>query len=332
MAQLHESVKLLEARLSGRSIEELCWSYNLASNGFFRAANNAVKTVDAQNIAEFSQLVQDKKEWQEKKEIPDSNLYGRLFEYSAERISELYEMASEQRFPKGFLISPKNCNSLLELAFEKAMPEWKNASREEKINLIENQIVNYHGKKRNGMFAWFEERHLKGLLLKGPFAKRASPLYILEWFDRRVEGKSWFNLNEKVHLHSWQMETGWRSDEEKVYTAIKHTLEDSIPDFSNSSREKQIELVRDHVINYKSEKFPGTAGSYQWLNDHGLWGVLHSELFDGKLTTLFKWFDRKYSSERNQLAWFAPALIYIAQRISRGRTPSLYVASGAETL
>lgn len=335
MAQLRESVKFLEARLAGRSIEELCWSYNLAGNGFFKAANNAVKTVEAQDISAFSQLVLDKKEWHEKKEISEKNQYGQLFEYPAESISELYEKASMpgSHLPRGFLISPKNCASLLEVALEKAAPEWKSASREEKIQFIKSQIVNYHGKKRDGMFAWFDEHHLKGLLLKGPFAKRASPLYVLEWFDRkRSDGKSWFDLSEKTHLHAWQMETGWRGNEEKVYTVIKHTLEDSIPDFANSPREKQIELVRDYVINYKSEKSSGTAGSYQWLIDRGLFGVLHSELFDGKLMTLFKWFDRKYAAEKNQSGWFVPALIYLAERASRGCTPSLYVASGAESL
>ncbi len=325
-----EASHFIDLRLNHRlSIEELGIIFNVSERGFFRTVNEAVREVEKREIKSLEQLVKDRDSWIEAKEIADDNLYGRLFEVPEYRIAKIYAEASHVKgsLPKGFLISPVNCENLLNYVFSVDFSGWNKASRDERLGFFEKSAVEYNGAKRNGLFAWFEEKHLKGLLLKGPFSERGKTSYVVKWYDARQSAKrneaSWFDTSYPKHIPLFSLEKSWVIDEDKAYMKTKDELERSMPKFMKVSRDAQIELIRDCVINH-----PG--GSYQWVRDHGLLSILQGPICNNSLHQFFKWFDRKYASERNQLAWFAPALIYLAQRASRGCTPSLYVASGAE--
>ncbi len=200
---------------------------------------------------------------------------------------------------------------------EENMEEFKQSNREEQIEIIRKNIIEYESGKdsNNGAQQWFYDAGMEQIITKGkPFKKegsRGSPNKVLKWFDERYSKErkqaSWFDLTQKEHLHFWEIrEQNMWQDENKLYTALKHTFEENFVGFPKKNREEQIEIIRKNILNYETDDLNTKNGAKQWFLDKGLSGLIQKGFFRKKDSpiTVLKWFDERYSKKRKQESWF----------------------------
>ncbi len=322
---LEEITLLIHQRLdqseAGLSYKDALFSLDLSSTKYFHLISDGLLDLipEMHENELIKKVIEDKAKYEHFRDgvedstpPSDDNLYCKLFEMQPETVEYYYDLKVKENktLPLGFLISPKNCYNLIKNTLETNIKEFKEASRKEQIQLIYDKIIGYKSEKGNGAQQWFHDAKLGGLLIKGPFRKKSSPVSVLQWFDERYSKErgwsSWFDLEQEHHIHFWDFsEKGLWDDEGNVYIALKHTLEENLEGFNNASREEQIKLIYDKIISYKSEKSKWN-GAVQWFRDLKLRGLLSYGPFrkTNSPVSALQWFDKLYSEKTGQASWF----------------------------
>lgn len=237
--------------------------------------------------------------------ISEVNSFCSLFDMSENTIRESYLnlLKGAPKLIPGLQISPKNCYTLLKIVFNHVFPNFYGMAREEQIETIDSQIkATYVGSSNNGIERWLSRHKLAGFINQGPYSSDRSPYKLLRWFDDKFSKEknqsSWFDLNESQHLHFWEFSRDWSNDRE-VYLAIKHCLEEKIPEFKNSSREGQLKLIESYIF---SKGINMKKRSRKFFEECGLAGMLRQKF--KYAVNAIEFFDKIYSDEKRQFSYF----------------------------
>jgi len=159
------------------------------------------------------------------------------------------------------------------------IPGYRNASREQKIQLIRDHVINYKSRNndKTGAQQFFYDYGLHGLMSSSHhLRKKGSPIALLELYDKERK-VGLFDRTQDTYLCRWKIkENGmWKGKDGKelALEAIEDALW-KIPGYRNASREQKIQLIRDHVINYKARN-DDKNGALQFFHDHGLAGLMN---------------------------------------------------------
>lgn len=242
-----------------------------------------------------------------RKGVERDNQYCRLFNSSPERIKQIYELAKRgESFPAGFLISFYNCEEILKLMLNERMPGFVEADRNSQVEML-NKFISEKGRTKKEFFFGNE---VKSILENGPIGRRSFGEVIRHLdkvFQYNRDQSSWFDLSETIHSHPWKLsEKNQWNDEKKSYDALKHMIEEYIPEMKSASREEQICLLEEKILKYSPTHTADVRfkGAHQWFVDNEVGGLLNSKKYMGGVSRILRDFDSNYSAERNQAPWF----------------------------
>lgn len=242
-----------------------------------------------------------------RKGVERDNQYCRLFNTTPERIRQVYESTKQgESFPTGFLISFYNCEEILKLMLNERMPGFVEADRNTQVEML-NKFINEKGRTKKEFFFGNE---VKSILENGPIGRRSFGEVIRHLdkvFQYNRDQPSWFDLSETIHSHPWKLsEKNQWNDEKKSYDALKHMIEEYIPEMKSASREEQICLLEERILKYSPTHTADVRfkGAHQWFVDNEVGGLLNSKKYMGGVSRILKDFDSNYSAERNQAPWF----------------------------
>jgi len=143
------------------------------------------------------------------------------------------------------------------------IPRYCNETREERIQLIREHMINYTTQNgpKNGATQFFYDNGLRGMITQSPhLRKKCSPTAAIELYDkeRRI---GLFDRSQDVYLGRWEIaeRNMWqgRTGKELAVEAAEDVLW-KIPGYRHGSREERIQLIRTHILNYKSSTGPKT--------------------------------------------------------------------------
>ena len=166
------------------------------------------------------------------------------------------------------------------------IPEYRKASREEKIRLIREKVIGYKNPnkgKKNGPKQFFNDSGLGGMLNCSPYLRKADcSLAVLELYDQ-VLGLKLFDRAEEVYLGKWEVVEKGMFDGERgrvmLVDAVEDVLRWYVPGYKEADREGKVGLIKKYVIGYNSDDSTKPNGAKQFFIDHGLGGVLDKSLF-----------------------------------------------------
>ena len=200
--------------------------------------------------------------------------------------------------PDGTHLSKKNNVNLVEIVLEPLVlkiPEtpvseapktpvtYQDASREQKIQIIREGVINHPAKddsSPNGAFQFFKDHDLAGLMQNSPhLRKKDSPQALMELYDRERK-LDLFDRSQLHYLGRWEIqEKGmWRGEKGRLLgvEAVEDVLWRLMPNYRDASREEKIRLIRKHVINHPAKDDGSQNGAAQFFRDHGLGGLMNS--------------------------------------------------------
>lgn len=189
------------------------------------------------------------------------------------------------KLPRGIHLAKQNNINLVEIVLEKLpaeenQPGYAAATREEKIVLIREHVINYKSDTPdadNGALQFFYDNGLRGLMKSSPHLRKiGSPIALMELYDQE-KNVGLFDRTKPEYLCRWEIgENGmWQDDSSKelAVEAIEDVLW-RIPGYRQASREEKIKLIRKHVINYKSQTHGTYNGAFRFFRDNGLSGLM----------------------------------------------------------
>jgi hypothetical protein len=235
------------------------------------------------------------------------NQYCRLFDTSPEQVKKIHECRKKgEKFPAGFLNSVYNCEELFKIMLDEKKQGFDSADRNAQVGMLD-EILKEKGKTKK---AFFHNTELKSILENGPLGKKSFCEMIKHMdkvYQKIKEQPSWFDLTSPVHVHPWLLsEKNQWVGPEKVYSALKHILEEKFPTFYEASREEQISIIENEILDYTPIRKVNTRQhkGQQWFEDNQLSGILGLKEFKGDVIKILRDFDKKYCVERIQPSWF----------------------------
>lgn len=289
--------------------DESLTAYNLTPTQHLVSVRKRIEELSA--LGSTAKIVKDTLLFDEnrktRKGVDRDNQYCRLFNTTPQRIKEVYELRKQGKcFPAGFLISFYNCEETLKLMIDERMPGFMSANRNAQVEMI-NNFINEKGRTKKEFFFGNE---VKSILENGPIGRRSFGEVIRHLdkvFQNENNQPSWFDLSEQTHSHQWRLsqKNQWK-DETKSYEALKHLIEENVPEIKTAQRNDQITILEEKVFKYTPSHTADVRfkGAHQWFVDHEIGGLLVSKRYKGTVSDVLRDFDAKYSVERNQHPWF----------------------------
>jgi histidinol phosphatase-like PHP family hydrolase len=159
------------------------------------------------------------------------------------------------------LWTEKNARIAVNYVMEK-IGLYKNTPKKEKIEIIKKRISQQ----------FLVNTGLEGVMTsKGNYylEKMNSPQAVLKFYN-----PSLFDLNEKYHLHEWDLGTkGYWNDEKNAQKAINHVLED-IRITKGTPRKEKIKIIKKKIMAYNKGTTRKKDNSKNFFYDAGLEGMM----------------------------------------------------------
>jgi hypothetical protein len=301
--------KLLEMRLNNSiTYEDSLELLDITPNMFSRNIRNAIEDI-AQNNPE-NEIVKNMRKFDDARRSKDrefdwkENKYCSLFKMNYETIKENYRKVLKEgaRFSDGVLMNADNSYNLMKIAFDNYFGKFCGEPRETQTNMLRTRVKRtYNGADNQNIEKFMKQTKLESLAHCHPGIEANSRGRLLLWFDSEISKEyqqpRWFDLSIFPHEHIWDYMKVW-NDDEIVFTAMLHQLEETIDGFRNAPRNKQLLLIEPFIC-------PKTAktGKYCKIWENGAGRVL-SKRFD-TIAEGMHFFDERYSTVRSQSPYFS---------------------------